>query len=295
LTEHDPEGSGGAVDPPEAGSAPAGSLRIFRHLDRFFEHKGTKRLVSVCEVIGAIGVMAGAIAGIAHLTGPSGSDNAGGSAPPATGTTVPTTAPPSAGPSSSSPPPAPASSTAALPRCWTAGRILIDCRENHQFEEIPGATQCSQATIIAFMGGRTDLDVTLARPAKSPLGSCAADAGHELAISAKDVLTKASSASWRRCNDGRIRKIVACSELHSSEYFATGSLRRATTEECEVAAVQYMDQTPANVVDELQIRALNVVSNSPDPARCAIDARGNHLLVDSVRNLGSRPVPIYSS
>ena len=145
------------------------------------------------------------------------------------------------------------------------------------------------------MGGRTDLDVVLARPATSPLGSCAVDAGHDLPTSAKDVLTKPASASWRRCNDSRIRKIVACSSLHSSEYFATGSLRRATTAECEVAAVQYMDQTPANVVDELQIRAMNVVSNSPDPARCAIDARGNHLLVDSVRNLGSRPVPIYSS
>jgi hypothetical protein len=270
--------------------------RVFRHLDRFFEHKGTKRVVAICEVIGAIGVVGGAIVGVAHLAGLGGSDDASGSRPPATETTGPTTAPPSATPSSTSPPPLPPTSSAAtLPRCWTAGRILVDCRENHRFEEIPGATQCTQATVIAFMGGRVDLDVVLARPATSPLGSCAVDAGHDLPTSAKDVLTKSGAASWRRCNDSRIRKIVACSSLHSSEYFATGSLRRATTEECEVAAVQYMDQTPANVVDELQIRAMNVVSNSPDPARCAIDARGNHLLVDSVRNLGSRPVPIYSS
>jgi hypothetical protein len=88
---------------------------------------------------------------------------------------------------------------------------------------------------------------------------------------------------------------VDCSQLHSGEYVATGSLRRATQEECLAAAERYLDQTPANVAEDLTVDVLDVKSGTPDPARCTIDARGTHFLDDSVRNLGSHPVPIHTS
>ncbi|GAA1536228.1 hypothetical protein GCM10009741_43500 [Kribbella lupini] len=94
--------------------------------------------------------------------------------------------------------------------------------------------------------------------------------------------------------DRRVTKNVACSALHSGEYVATGSQRRATAAECQLASAKYLDQVPGALVEDLEVRVFDVASGTKDPARCIIDARGNHLLTTSVHALGSRPVPVFS-
>ncbi|TDC35492.1 hypothetical protein [Kribbella albertanoniae] len=62
----------------------------------------------------------------------------------------------------------------------------------------------------------------------------------------------------------------------------------------DVTVAKSLDQVPGALVEDLEIRVFAVASGTQDPARCIIDARGNHLLTTTVRNPGTRPVPIHS-
>ncbi|TCC57570.1 hypothetical protein E0H73_29805 [Kribbella pittospori] len=192
-------------------------------------------------------------------------------------------------------PKSPVATTAAGPRCWSASQGLIDCREKHQFEELLGATNCDQAAVVRFLGGSPSVDVVTAQPATVPGGVCTVQTDEDVMGSAHNVLQQGTAAGWRRCFDRRTQSAVNCSQLHSREYVATGSTRRPTPDECVAAAATYLNQLPANLVDDLVVTVKDVPSGNPDPARCTIDARGNQLLDDSVRSLGVRPVPIHTT
>lgn len=85
---------------------------------------------------------------------------------------------------------------------------------------------------------------------------------------------------------------MPCSERHTGEYLGTGSPRRATQAECEIAARDYMDQDLGTVGTELMVEALDIASGSPVPERCIIEARGSHLLDGTVHDLGVKSPPI---
>ncbi|GAB3936015.1 hypothetical protein GCM10029976_047180 [Kribbella albertanoniae] len=269
-------------DSPEV-QPPPGNRRatVFRHLDRLNDHPVLKTLIMISEIAALIGLIAGGIKWIV----PDGADEA--ELPTVTSGTSSTPRP-------SSPSSTPVPSTAPEHGCWTSRRTAVDCREPHRYEEIPQSASCDHAAVIGFLGGQTGLDVTVAKVAQSPAGRCAVDAGREVSGSARDALQGSSGAAWRRCVDRRVTKNVACSALHSGEYVATGSTRRASDAECQLAAARYLDQVPGALVEDLEVRVFAVESGTKDLARCIIDARGNHLLTTSVRNLGTRPVPIHS-
>jgi len=262
-------------------TAPGNRLgRVFGHLHRLNEHPVLQTLVMIGELAGLIALIVGVVRWMVP------NDPAKAELP---AVTISTSSTPPASPKTGAP-----KTAAAEPGCWTAARTAIDCREPHRYEEIPQAASCDQAAVIGFLGGQPGLDVTVAKPANSPTGRCAVDAVREVSGSARDALQGSASASWRRCVDRRVTKNVPCSALHSGEYVATGSTRRATDAECQQAAARYLDQVPGALVEDLEIRVFAVPSGTKDPARCIIDARGNHLLTTSVRNLGTRPVPIFT-
>ncbi len=241
-----------------------------------------KVFIGIGEVAASIAVIAGAI----HFIGgdppkadPTSSSNQTSVAPQL----------PSAMPASSSP------TSVAGAKCWTSAKVVVDCQETHRYEEIPQVPSCDQGVVTGFLGGVATVDVLVARPASMPGSSCVLDAGHELRGSAKDALQSESGAVWRRCSDRAAGKNVPCSTVHTGEYVATGNSSRATDPVCLVAAATYLDQLPGNLVEDLTVRAINVKSGHPDPARCIVEARGNHRLTDSVRNLGSRPVPVLTN
>lgn len=261
---------------------------LFRHLDRFVNHRGLKTFIAVGEIVGfAALIVSTTTAAVHHF--------ADGDKQTADPPSISVSPPPSTPPPQTTPPPDGPSNTASTlaSRCWTSARVPVDCRESHRFEEMPQTLACTQATVTNFLGGLANLDVLIARPATISGHGCVLDAGHNTSGSALDVLRKGSSASWRRCFDRAVAENLPCSAIHTGEYFATGSTRRATDSECLIAATAYMDQIPGNLVEDLAVHALDVKSGgTPDSARCIINARGNHRLVDSVRNLGSRPVPL---
>ncbi|WP_405064417.1 hypothetical protein OG474_22935 [Kribbella sp. NBC_01505] len=265
-------------DSPEVQPPPGNRTgTVFRHLDRLNEHPVLKTLVMIGEIVGLVVLLVSFVRWVIP--------NDPGTAESPTVTVGP----------SSTPPPAPSSTpVSSAPACWTSGGTAVDCREPHQYEEIPQAASCDLAAVIDFLGGQAGLDVVVAKAAQSPAGRCSVDAGREVSDSARDALQGSTSASWRRCVDRRVTKNVPCSDLHSGEYVATGSTRRASDSECQLAAARYLDQVPGALVEDLEVRVFAVASGTKDPARCIIDARGNHLLTTSVRNLGTRPVPIFS-
>lgn len=208
-------------------------------------------------------------------------------------TTTANPPPPSPPPAVDTPTPTQSSSTSTV-GCWSANRASIDCREPHRFERIPAEPSCELAAVVRFLGG-TAVDVVTAKAVAAPGGACALQSVGDVSDTARDVLLTSSNASWRRCYDRRTATTVNCAQVHSGEYFATGSLRRATLAECLAAAETYLDQLPANVADDLVVNVLPVPSGTKDPARCTIDARGNHLLTGTVRSLGSSPVPVQTT
>ena len=286
MTEGVPE------QPDDAGAPPPAQSRSwwrvpFAHLDRFINNGLLKNLVAISEIVAMVVLVIGGVRWMVNLFS---DDDPTGTGTPSSSVSVP----PSSTPTLPTSPPATTALSPSGPRCWTVSRVLIDCREAHRYEEIPQPQACNQAAVIDYLGGLTALDVSVARPGAAPGGGCWLDAGRTVSGSAQGVLQSESAPSWRRCVDQRTAKNVPCSALHSGEYLATGSLRRATDAECQVAAAKYMDQNPGNLIEDLMIHVLPVSSTSTDPARCTILARGNHLLTTSVRALGSRPVPIYS-
>ncbi|MFD7154243.1 hypothetical protein ACFV9C_06585 [Kribbella sp. NPDC059898] len=215
--------------------------------------------------------------------------------PPATGATTPSggstgVATPTAG----SPTPTisvPAAPTTAAPRCWTAAGAGTECGELHRLERI-GGTTCDLAAAVRFLGGNPAVDVVTAQSVSAPGGGCAVRSFSDVSGSSRNVLQTGAGGSWRRCYDRRTTSVVTCAQLHSSEYVATGDPRRPTLDECVTAAQIYLDQELPAVQQDLTVTALSVKSGTADPARCTIDARGNHLLTASVRSLGSSPVPV---
>lgn len=251
---------------------------IFRHLNRF--QTGWKIFIGIGEVAASVAVIVTAVHFIA------GGDDDTPGANPAPSSSVQTTEP--------TPTPEPTAPSAG-PRCWTAGKAVVDCREKHLYEEIPQAPTCTEAVVTGFLGGLPAVDVLVAHPAALPGVTCAFDAGREVSDTAKDALQGDDSATWRRCIDNAKGKNVPCSQDHTGEYVATGSPRRASDADCLVAAATYLDQLPGNLTEDLTVRPIDIKTGHPDPARCIIDARGNHRLTTSVRNLGTQPVPILTN
>jgi hypothetical protein len=283
LTDPDVPDSSGVKSSPSSRRGIA-----FGHLDRLNEHPMIKTLVMIGELVGLAVLIVSGFVGLAHWLNPGDPATTESPEPTAVTSGALLTSPPPASSSTS------ASPAAAGPGCWTSRRTAVDCRDQHRFEEIPQASSCDLTAVVDFLGGQPALDVTTARVAKSPSDGCAVDAGREVSGSVRDALRGEAGAGWRRCVDRRVTKNVACSALHSGEYVATGSARRATVAECQLAAAKYLDQVPGALVEDLDVRVFDIPGGTKDPARCIIDARGNHILTTSVRDLGSRPVPIFS-
>ncbi|GAA3574592.1 hypothetical protein GCM10022235_50260 [Kribbella ginsengisoli] len=272
---------------------PRRGAAVFRHLDKFIENRVLKAAVALAEVAGLVTLVVTGVSAAVHWVAgdePPGQSSSSSTTPVSTPTPTET----SPGTPRLSTPTAAGTTPADGPRCWTVARVVIDCRETHRYEEIPTTAACDQAAVVGYLGGLATLDVLVAHAAVVPGGGCSVDPGRDLSGSAKDVLRSGTAAAWRRCYDGAVHKNVACSVPHTGEYLATGSLRRASDDECQLAALAYLDQTPGNLSDDLVVRPLDVKTGTPDSARCSIDARGNHQLTGSVRSLGPRPVPLAS-
>jgi hypothetical protein len=279
----------GEARPPTASGRSRWSI-LFGHLDRLLEHRGLKTFVAIAEVAATVSLIVGGVTAVVHFFG--GGDDEPVAAPSGASTGAGTGSTTQPSPTSSAPtgPTSPAGV-----KCWTSAKAVVDCQETHRYEEIPQVPSCDQGVVTGFLGGLATVDVLVAHPASMPGSSCVLDAGHELRGSAKDALQSGTAAVWRRCSDRAVGKNVPCSTVHTGEYVATGKSSRATDPDCLVAAAAYLDQLPGNLVEDLTVRAINVKSGLPDPARCIIEARGNHRLTDSVRSLGSRPVPVLTN
>lgn len=214
----------------------------------------------------------------------------GPSAPAPAGSGVGPTAPI---PSSDRPAPSPSvpvvSNAAPAAACLDDGYRIVDCREPHRLEKFEGS--CSTDGMLAYMSGRVGTDVVLAtvRPWS---GACLLENPVEVAETAADALAGGGDDAWRRCLDDVQGRLVPCSEDHTGEYLATGRARKASLEECQVAAEAYMRQTLAGVADQLTVRVVAEVDPDPNAPRCLIAVRGTQPLTGSVRDLGVSPVPI---
>jgi hypothetical protein len=147
---------------------------------------------------------------------------------------------------------------------------------------------CSVSSLLRYLGGKADEDVLLSNleiastdahgarlcTVSSPIGS--------LVGNNKDVLLSTAGDAWRRCLDELIRE-VACVNEHKSEVIYDGS-SGADAVDCSRRADKYLGTPFAHRARDLELLQAD--------RTCVISARGNNILTDSLRRLGTSALPL---
>lgn len=270
------------------------------------ENKGKKRRITskrknsgevlrVIEVFAAVAaVVVAIIFGVLNLP-PGGGDTQTSLSPTAT------TSPAGGSPETTetiqeedTPTPAPV----AGPKPGTCGRIedetfvSVPCDVPHSAEIIPASVACSIEDFVRYAGGNSDLDVLHEDIQTGEVeGVCSARlAGTDLQQSFKDILRQDNGQRFRECVDGLAGEIVPCSEEHTGEVVFREDPANPADLQCDERAAEYMGTSVQGHYLEL-----NIVSTEESPRRCVVEARGANSLTGSLRDLGSKAVPIGPS
>jgi hypothetical protein len=257
-------------------------------LQRLAAHPGLKLAVSVIGILaGVVGIVAGILEVADRLTEPQAPRE---STVPA-GSEVSSPAASSPGSASGSQRSSPTEGTRSI--CIASNDLTVDCRESHRYEQFGG--DCSIASLLDFMGGRTGLDVAFGHPTAPRGGECLLDNGRDMSSSAREALAADDEDdAWRRCYDSRRDRLVPCDEPHNGEYVATGNNGKASSDECVAAAGVYMERSIAANADLLRVQVIAKTDDDQNSPRCLISIRGTQRLGGSVRRLGANTLPVVS-
>lgn len=269
------------------------------------ENKGKKRRITskrknsgevlrVIEVFAAVAaVVVAIIFGVLNLP-PGGGDTQTSLSP--TGTTSTAGGSPETTETTQEKAPTPAPVTD--PKPGTCGRIedetfvSMPCDAPHSAEVIPASAGCGIEDFVRYAGGNSDLDVLHEDIQTGEVeGVCSARlAGTDLQQSFKDILRQDNGQRFRECVDGLAGEIVPCSEEHTGEVVFREDPANPADLQCDERAAEYMGTSVQGHYLEL-----NIVSTEESPRRCVVEARGANSLTGSLRDLGSKAVPIGPS
>lgn len=184
---------------------------------------------------------------------------------------------------------------AADPKPGTCGRIedetfvFVPCDVPHSAEIIPASVACNIEDFVRYAGGNPDLDVLHEDVQIGKVeGACSAQlAGTDLQQSFKDILRHDNGVRFRECVDGLADEVVPCSEEHTGEVVFREDPADPAELRCDERAAEYMGTSR-----QRHYRELKTVNTEEPPRRCVVEASGVNSLTSSLRDLGSKAVPI---
>lgn len=187
-----------------------------------------------------------------------------------------------------------AAKDSAAPDCLDDALRPVACALDHRYEVVSGP--CTIRSAVRYLGGAPGTDVPYSDPRQQKPG-CLLEAPLNIRGASRGAFTRSGSDRWRRCFDRSQQRVVPCSTNHTGEYIAAGPADDGSERECDTAASDYMDQSLANVDEDLEVRGIERTSSQEDQdeARCLIQIRGRQQLTKSVRHLGVQPVPLQES
>lgn len=176
--------------------------------------------------------------------------------------------------------------------CLTADSTSVPCDVEHRQQIFALAGDCSSMTLVRFLGGvpRTDVlreDLVL-RQREGNSCSVLLPESLKATTTLQDILLTSESARFRRCYDAMADRDVDCGEVHTAEYVFEELGRTTNTTDCTQHATAYMGTEIKPLFRTLEVQGLA----SEERALCRISVKGTNTLVGSLRNLGSKPVPL---
>lgn len=190
------------------------------------------------------------------------------------------------------------SAPARSPDCWDSGRNPVSCNDDHQFEVIGSADDCTRNAILSFLGADA-LDVPVFDEDKTlKPGACVVNATATRRPPFRDALLAADNgAAWRSCLVGQFAapatyRPVSCDLPHQGEYLSTTASTSDSDEGCVGFAATYMGRTTiGDLAKELTVVRIPGAEAGAGRARCAIWSTSGPDLHGTLRRLGSRELP----
>jgi len=266
--------TGGAQPPPPGG----GTAR--RRL-------GLRSAVAVVfGVVSALGVVAGladdSLSVVDRFRQDAGDSHAS-PVPPGPGTTAP---------------PDPGVPAVTAGTCLAEDLTPVPCTVSHARQVVPvTAGECGVAGLVGHMGGRADTDVVLLRvqvaagPDGEPTCTATTRDGSALTESLAGALGRPGHARYRWCVDTRAAADVPCDVEHDGEYVGAAT-SAPTAQECTVAVERYLDASYRRHADRLRLTVTPTAPGTSTRPACLLATRGSARLVDSLRELRARALPV---
>jgi hypothetical protein len=168
---------------------------------------------------------------------------------------------------------------------------MARCDVPHEYE-VFASDDCSDASLITYLGGDPAVDIVRAIPQRVEVASgftCVVSpperAPHDSA--AEGVLQGPIDDAWRSCIDDRTgEQDMSCADQHTGEWVS----REPEADEmvnCEELAARYMNAPPSRFSGRLQVGA----ARGPAGPRCFVEILGSDLLHGSVRSIGVSSLP----
>ena len=198
-------------------------------------------------------------------------------------------------PASSTPPQTMARGSVAKADCVTSGGQKVSCSTIHQFQIVSlDPADCSPDALVRYLGGNPRLEVLLKGPRHFSLPdsitpACVLEAPGAEPLSApqENVLQRGEGSQWRRCYNAGVDTDVACSDPHTAEYVRSGTPDASGVAACTAAAAEYMQTSLRRVEGELSVETIG----EPPSQMCRIKVTSRNMLVGSLRNLRTGPIP----
>jgi hypothetical protein len=196
---------------------------------------------------------------------------------------------------------APPSAADALPTesgCLDASLASVDCQAQHRYELVAASVDaCGPEAAVEHLGGDPQLDVVIPQaqpitiPGRDDQVCAVAVPDTVLSAPLEDILRTPDAAAWRQCVDTRYgSELVACNAAHTGEYVGTGGLEAG--DDCTPRAEDYMNANLQRVGGRVTVETVRLDLGGTASSQCVIRVLGTEVLVDSLRNIGPRMLPL---
>lgn len=173
--------------------------------------------------------------------------------------------------------------------CFNSQDQAVACSGQHASELIATDGPCTQDTVITYAGGAPGTDVLRSDvTAEQSSKGCTAKLPSGFSVQLKNILTTDADAAIRRCWNRPTAAEVGCDQIHTAEVVFASSTPGTNVSSCSSKADDYTNGAFSRHLDKLE----SVVITSGDTVECRVQARGTNQLKGTIRNLGTRALPI---
>jgi hypothetical protein len=180
------------------------------------------------------------------------------------------------------------------PTCLDENAETVSCAGHHSYEVVHGATDCTLDEITRYLGGAPSIEVLLVTPEQFDKGMCAVKLPTGWTGLAMDVLSTDNGAALRVCAyPERGEDSAPCSMPHTVESIGAADFSsNDAASACLSATEVYVERNATEILHELNVTGQWVINGTTRELACSVTLRSDGALIDTVRSLGPRALPL---